>query len=169
MSSVLKYLLLVISVFLWSCGTTTKEGTPPPLIYFNPTSVSPTPKIVPGCEVPASTDPRGYRRPEFPMNQARKGNSGYVVMDFQINAKGKAENIEMIANAPEGAFSNYSISELQKLNFSVDSKWAQTCSNQKYRFAYQYAHSAECNPKAFPSEITTICVTVYLVPLNKQY
>ena len=167
MHSLLKYLPVVISaLLLLSCGTTTEKTQQPIPVRFNPASVSPTPKIVPGCEVPASTDPRGYRSPEFPMDQARKGNSGFAVMDFQINAGGKADNIEVVANAPEGAFSNHSVSALKKLNFSVAQKWAQTCATQKFRFAYQYAHSAECNPRAFPSDITPICVTVYITRLQ---
>jgi TonB family protein len=166
MRSPYKLIPILTSAFLLSCATTTQTTQQPIPVRVNPASISPTPKIVAGCALPASTDPRGYRSPEFPMNQARKGNSGFAVMDFQINADGKAENIEVVANAPEGAFSNHSVSALKKLNFSVDQKWTQTCAAQKFRFAYQYSHSAECNPKAFPSDMTAICVTVYITPLR---
>ena len=168
MRSLLKYLSIAVftSLFL-SCGTATKKAAEPNLIYFNPASVSPTPRIQPGCEMPSLSGPRkNYFRPEFPMDQARKGNSGFAVMDFQIDDSGKANNIEIIASAPESAFSNHSASALKKMNFSVDQNWIQTCSAQKFRFAYLYFHSAECNPKAFPPDIPTICVTVYITRLQ---
>lgn len=167
MRKLYKYLPVAISAFLLSCGTTTEKTQQQIPVRFNPASVSPTPKIVAGCEIPTLRGQRNdYFRPEFPMDQARKGNSGFAVMDFQINADGKADKIEVIANAPEGAFSNDSVSALKRLKFSVDQTWTQTCAAQKFRFAYQYSHSAECNPKAFPSDITAICVTVYINSLR---
>ena len=163
MRSLLKYFSVAISALLLSCGTTTEKTQQQIPVRFNPASVSPTPKIVAGCEIPSLSGSRkDYFRPEFPLDQARKGNSGFAVMDFQINASGKADNIEVIANAPEGAFSDNSISALKRLKFAVDQTWSQICAAQKFRFAYQYSHSAECNPKAFPSNISAICVTVYI-------
>lgn len=76
------------------------------------------------------------------MTQARKGNSGFTVIDFQINANRKADNIEVSEDAPKGVVSNHSVSALKKLNFSVDQKWPKTCSAQEFRFAYQYSYSA---------------------------
>jgi TonB family protein len=167
MKSATKLSLFLTVTFLSSCSTAPDKAELKGPLRFDAASVTPAPAIIPGCEIPRIDNPyNAFPPPTYPIAEARNGNSGFAVFDFQIDANGKPQNVEIVASQPAKAFTEHSANALRKIKFSVNQKWAQTCTSQKFRIGYQYAFNAECDPKVFPTNMQSVCTTGYIVRMQ---
>lgn len=163
MRTPLTYILAIFTLLLTSCESQPKKTDAEiyALPAFDPLSISPTPKITTGCELP-QLDPslKQEPRPEFPEASIRGGITGYVIYDFRINSSGHPEDIEFVTAKPRTIFEGNSRAALMKLVFSVDTRNS-ACLNQKYRVSYAYHLMSPCASNEFPSDMTAICTSAY--------
>ena len=57
--------------------------------------------------------------PEYPINAARNGVSGYAKMVFDISRNGTPTNIQVVESYPDKTFEKASVSTLSKWRFSM--------------------------------------------------
>lgn len=77
--------------------------------------------------------------PVYPKMALRRGLTGKVLVEYDINDQGKAENIVILESSPRGFFNNATVRILEGTTFarSYDQGEAATLNGVKKRFVYE--------------------------------
>lgn len=77
--------------------------------------------------------------PVYPKMALRRGLGGQVLVEYDINSQGKAENIVILDSSPKGFFNNATVRILERTTFArnYEQGEAATVSGIKKRFVYE--------------------------------
>lgn len=77
--------------------------------------------------------------PVYPKMALRRGLTGEVLVEYDINEQGKAENIVILDASPRGFFNNATVRTLENTTFARNYEQGETAvlSGVKKRFVYQ--------------------------------
>lgn len=91
--------------------------------------------------------------PLYPSLALRRGVEGKVLVEYNINAEGKAENIQVIQSSPRGFFDSATVRALRNTTFGVayeDGK-AVASNSVKKRFVYRIERDTAGNAQPMVS------------------
>lgn len=91
--------------------------------------------------------------PVYPSMALRRGLEGNVLVEYTINANGKAENIKILEASPRGFFNNATVSALEGASFGVayQDGAAVNVKGVKKRFVYKIEQGTNGQSRAVAS------------------
>tara|TARA_R110002073_G_scaffold72653_2_gene177987 strand:+ start:458 stop:844 length:387 start_codon:yes stop_codon:yes gene_type:complete len=77
--------------------------------------------------------------PEYPTSAFKRGHTGWAVVKYTVNEKGRAENLEVVSSEPARVFDRAAIKAVAQTRFEVTTQDGQpvTVDNQYKKFVFE--------------------------------
>lgn len=79
--------------------------------------------------------------PQYPASAHRKGMSGYVLVEFSLDEKGRARDIVVVDEQPKRVFSKAAIRALKRSSFDVEGASEDQLASQKKLYVFDVDRS----------------------------
>jgi len=124
---------------------------------------APSPLAVsPGEVIAQAPEPKQIRFlvPPYPSAQMRNGISGYVLVQFRLDEKGRPRDSRVLMTNPQGAFESAVLRHLWKVRYDVPPEWAARNPTRLLEIGYIFVFERCVDKNLFPG-ITSVVISVW--------